>query len=87
MIASLLVLSPKRVRKLFEEGDISKAQATKFYDGAPAFYVRAMEYALENLPMIDVTLRNAAFVSFRSRESANFSQVEYFVQRFNTLLP
>lgn len=26
-------------------------------------------------------------MSFRSRESANFSQVEYFVERFNTLLP
>ena len=46
-----------------------------------------MEYALENLPMKDEMLRNAAFVSFRSRESANFSQVEYFVERFNTLLP
>ena len=51
MIASLLVLSPKRVWKLLEEGDISQAQVTKFYDGAQAFYVQAMEYALENLPM------------------------------------
>ena len=75
------------VRKLLEEGDISQAQVTKFYDGARAFYVRAMEYALENLPMNDEMLKNAAFVSFRSRESANFSQVEYFVERFNTLLP
>jgi len=75
------------VRKLLEEGDIGQAQVTKFYDGAPAFYVPAMEYALENLPMNDEMLRNAAFVSFRSKESANFSQVEYFVQRFNTLLP
>ena len=46
-----------------------------------------MEYALENLPMNDEMLRNAAFVSFRSRESANVSQVEYFVERFNTSLP
>ena len=75
------------MQELLEEGDISQAQVTKFYDGSPAFYVRAMEYALENLPMNDEMLRNAAFVSFRSRESANVSQVEYFVERFNTSLP
>ena len=69
------------MRKLLEAGDISQAQVTKFYKSARAFYVRTMEYSLKNLPVSDEMLRNAAFMNFRSRESANFSQVEYFVNR------
>jgi hypothetical protein len=40
-----------------------------------------MEYALANLPVKDTLIRNAGFVNFQTRESANFSQVEYFVDR------
>ena len=40
-----------------------------------------MEYALENLPLKDQLLRNAKCLDFESKDSANFSQVEYFVQR------
>ena len=64
-----------RLQKLFDEGDISVAEATKFYAGARAFYGKAMEYALANLPLKDKLLRNAKFVSFKSRESAILSQV------------
>ena len=69
------------LRKLLEEGDISPAQVTKFYQSARAFYVQAVKYALDNLPIKDYLLRNASFVSFKSREKASFSQVEYFVER------
>lgn len=75
------IATKMRLRKLLDEGDISAAEATKFYAGARAFYVKAMEYALANLPLKDNLLRNAKFGSFKSRESARFSQVEYFIQR------
>ena len=69
------------LHKLLDEGDNSAAVATKFYASARVFYVKAMEYAIANLPLKDNLLRNAKFVSFKSRESARFPQVEYFVQR------
>ena len=46
-----------------------------------AFYVRAMEYSLANLPLNDEVLKNATFVHVPSREDASFAQVEYFVSR------
>ena len=70
-----------RLQKLLEEGDVTGAQVKKFYNSAQAFYVQAMEYALDNLPLKDDILRNAKFVLFQPRESATFSQVEYFVAR------
>ena len=70
-----------RLQKLFEDVDISSAQTSKFYASARAFYLQAMEYALVNCSLKDELLRNAKFLSFSSRESASFIQVEYFVLR------
>ena len=70
-----------RLRKLLEDGDISPAQRKRFYDSARAFYVRALEYAIDTLPLNDDLLSNARFIDFHSRENSNFSQVQYFVNR------
>ena len=70
-----------KLRKLLDDGDISPHEASTFHRGVRAFYERAVEYSLANLPLKDELLINAAFVDFSSRESANFAQVEYFVQR------
>ena len=51
------------------------------------FYVKAMGYALSNLPMNDEVLTNAKFVNVMSRDEASLAQVEYFVGRFSNLLP
>ena len=69
------------LRKLLEEGDISAADQTKFYASVRAFYIQAMHYALENLPLKDHLLQNARFLNLESKNSATFSQVEYFVER------
>ena len=69
------------VRKKLAEGDISPAQKRKFYDSVRAFYERAWEYALDNLPLDDVLLKHASLVNFNSREEVTFVQVEYFVER------
>ena len=47
-----------------------------------AFYIHAFEYALNNLPLKDQLLKNANFVSFTSRSTSTFTQVEYFVEKY-----
>jgi hypothetical protein len=74
-----------RLNKLVDEGDISFAQTSKFFQSVCAFYLRAMEYALVNLPVKDELLKCAKFVNIPYRDSAAFSQVEYFVQRYVTM--
>ena len=65
------------IRKLLEEGDIGPHDTSMFYKSVRAFYVRAMKYALDNLPIKDPLLRNARFLSFKNKDDATFSQVEY----------
>lgn len=72
------------LNKLVNEGDNSSEQTTKFFKSTRAFYERAMEYALANLPLKDELLKSAKFVNIPSRDSATFSLVEYFVQRYVT---
>ena len=69
------------LRKLLDDGDISRSDEVNFFESVRAFYVKSMQYALENLPVRDQLLRNAKFLNFESKASGNFSQVEYFVQR------
>ena len=57
-------------------------QPNKFYRSVCSFYVRSMEYSLQNLPLKDDLLKNASFLNFTSRENATFTQVEYFVERY-----
>ena len=76
------IMTKRVLQKLLDDGEISSLQVTKFYKGVRAFYVRALEYALDNLPLKDDLLKNASFVSYKKREDASFSQVEYFVDRF-----
>ena len=73
------------LRKLLEEGDICPSDESKFYRSARAFYVQAMKYALDNLPIKDSLLKNAKFVNFKTKDDATFSQVEYFVERLGAI--
>lgn len=75
------IITRTSLRKLVEEGDISRSDETKFYKSVRAFYVQGLQYALANLPVKDPLLVNAGFVNFTARDRASFSQVEYFVER------
>lgn len=66
------------------EGDLAPAQVRKFYQAVREFYTTAIEYALKNLPLKDEVLENAHFLNFRTRETALFSQVGFFVTRYKT---
>ena len=76
------LITRQRLNKLFREGDLSPTEKSKFLKSVRAFYIRAMEYSIANLPLNDL-LRNAAFVHIPSREDARFTQVEYFVSRYS----
>ena len=49
--------------------------------------MKAMGYALSNLPMNDEVLTNAKFGNVMSRDEASIAKVEYFVEHFSNLLP
>ena len=63
------------------EQDISVNQVKKFYTGVRLFYLSAVDYAIENLPLNDSLLKNAEFVYYPKRVQATISQVVYFVTR------
>lgn len=66
--------------KLLDGGDVSQFDKVKLFKSIRAFYVEAMTYALENLPLRDNLLRNAKFLNFEAKDTANISQVGYFVR-------
>ena len=61
-------MTKRALQKLLDDGEISSLQVTQFYKGVRAFYVRALEYALDNLPLKDDLLKNASFVSYKKRD-------------------
>ena len=67
--------------KLEKDGDISANQVKKFYTGVRLFYLSAVDYAIENLPLNDSLLKNAEFVYYPKRAQATISQVVYFMTR------
>ena len=71
------------LRKLVDEGDCSAYNEKKFFLSVRAFYTKAMSYALQNLPISDALLCNCSFLNFETKDKANFSEVEYFVERYS----
>lgn len=64
-----------KLKNFLGDSGITPAQVFTFYNGVKAFYEKAVEYALANLPVKDELLRNANFVDFTSRESAQSVEV------------
>ena len=76
-------LTKKRVNSLVNDG--YEREVTKFRKGVFAFYSKAFSYAKKNLPINEDLLKNAQFIDVRKRISSDFSQVEYFIERFPLL--
>ena len=74
-----------KLKKFLDDCGITPAQVSTFYKGVRAFYQKAVEDALANLPVKDGLLRNATLVDFTFIETAQFVEVEYFVQRYAVL--
>lgn len=75
-----------RLRKLLEDGDISAEEQSRFYRSVRAFYTTAMDYGIKHLPLSDDLLEKANFINFSSRENSFFSDVEFFVERYNKFI-
>lgn len=52
-----LGLSHQKANSLLEEGEVDPQRVTTFYSGVRAFFERAVEYGLQNLPLDDVNAR------------------------------
>ena len=61
--------------------DDGEADVRLFCTAVRQFYIKAADYALNNLPLNDPVLQNSKFVDFMKRDTQDFSQVEYFVAR------
>ena len=69
-----------------ERGDCSTLDSRKFLLGVRQFYVAAVEYIRSRLPLRDELLIHARFVNFETRETCEFKDVEYFIERYNSVL-
>ena len=75
-------LTQQKCKSLLEEGDVSEQDITKFYLGVRAFFKTATAYSLQNLPHKDDVLKNAGFVMFENRMSADQLLADLFVSRY-----
>lgn len=73
----------QEVHKLREDGHDRKI--ILFLKGVLAFFVKAVSYAKENLPIDDKLLKNSSFLNFSLRRKSDFTQIEYFINRFPIL--
>ena len=58
----------------------------EFLLGVRQFYVAAVDYIKAKFPIGDELLTHAKFVNFDKRESCEFKDVEYFMERYNGIL-
>ena len=68
--------------KLVNEGDCTPTESKKFFHGVRAFYVAATKYIIEKFPFEDDVLKCAKFVNFEKRANCTFSDVEFFMHRY-----
>lgn len=69
----------QKLRTLKTGGKISEEQIEEFYDSIKVFYIKAVNYLLENLPLDNEIIKHAAFVDFEKREKLNFDSVQVII--------
>ncbi|XP_073727861.1 uncharacterized protein [Misgurnus anguillicaudatus] len=75
------------LNRLLDTGDVTPQHVQRFQKAALAFLVRAVEYALEKLPLREALLKHARFVDVQQRTECGIEDALYFVDRFAELLP
>ncbi|KAJ8404444.1 hypothetical protein AAFF_G00337110 [Aldrovandia affinis] len=76
-----------KLNKLLDAGDITSRQVEKFHEAALEFLMKAVQYALQKLPLREPLLKHARFVDVRQRAECGVEYALYFVDRFAHLLP
>ncbi|KAF4116599.1 hypothetical protein G5714_004088 [Onychostoma macrolepis] len=75
------------LNRLLEAGEVTSQKAQQFQQAALAFLVRAVEYAMDKLPLKDALLKHARFIDVQLRAECGVEDALYFVDRFQELLP
>lgn len=78
-------VTKQKIRKLYDDGDISESSYKLFFKAARAFLVKATEYLLKWCPLQDELLHHATWIDFTNRLNKHFSSVEYFVHKYPTM--
>ena len=84
-----LIIGPitrTKLRKLENEGDINPNQRKAFLDGAREFYSEAADYMIKKLPFKQSVSQHAKFVDIKKRETCEFSDINYFVDKYSDIL-
>lgn len=69
------------LNRLLEAGEVTSQKAKQFQQAALAFLVRAVEYAMDKLPLKDALLKHARFVDVQLRAECGVEDALYFVDR------
>ena len=76
----------QKLKTLVNEGDITPHASNKFLQGVRSFYEAAVEYIKAKFPLNDDVLLHARVVNFEKREASQFSDIEYFIERYSSVL-
>ena len=74
------------MRALVNELDVSSQLSSKFLQGVRSFYEAAVGYILAKFPLKDDILLHARVINFEKCENSTFSSVEYFLERYTSVL-
>ena len=81
------LVTKSTLERLLKEGDISEYQYRKFFEAAKGFFIKTAIEALAKLPFDDDILHHAKFVNFEQRETCTFDSVEFFCNKYSSILP
>ena len=76
----------KLLQRKFENGEITQKQHDTCLLGAQSFYRTSLEYVLTKMDMRETLWSHAVWINFFRREESSWSNVEYFVHNFKSLL-
>lgn len=74
------------LKRLENEGEISKSQRQEFMHAVLEFYVQTVKYVIKTFPFNDHLLLHAKFINFDQTLDSSFESVEYFVNIFPKVL-
>lgn len=69
------------LNRLFESGEVTTQKAQQFQQAALAFLIRAVEYAMDKLPLKYALLKHARFVDVQLRAECGVEDALYSVDR------
>ena len=74
------------LKKLFNGGEIDKLQYNNVLEAGRALYKESLRYVVKKIDMIDTLWKHAVWVDFFSRETAKWTDIEYFISRFEGII-